>query len=369
MSESGGVVSEPARDAPRRILVRAPTWLGDAVMATPALRALRAAHPGAEIWVEGRPALAELLAPLPGVDRFLPDPGRLAARVRALRAARFDWAVLLPDSARSALGPFLARIPRRVGRARDPLRRALLTRVCATPRVRGRGRGLPTVERYLRITRQLGCPDRGEALELRVAPEARRRLARRLAATGLPPGAELLVVAPGGGFGPSKRWPPRHFARACDGIARQLGLQPLVVTGPGEAALGAALAEAAREPLTRLAGLSLAELVALVERARLLLCNDTGPRHVAAALGTPALVVMGPTDPLHSALPPRVERVLRRKLPCSPCQLRVCPIDHRCLEQLAPERAVAAARELLQSPSSDSWMRATSAASTPMSST
>jgi heptosyltransferase-2 len=344
-------LSEAAERAPRRILVRAPTWLGDAVMATPALRALRAANPDAQICVEGRPALAELLAPLPGVDRFLPDAGRLAGRVRALRAGRFDCALLLPDSARAALGPFLARIPRRIGHARDPLRRALLTQVLETPRVGGRREPLPTLERYLRITRRLGCPDRGHALELRVAAETRRRVARRLASLGLSPEAELLLVAPGGGFGPSKRWPPRHFARACDGAAQQLGLRPVVVTGPGEAALGAALEDAGREPLTRIPGpLGLAELAALVERARLLLCNDSGPRHVAAALGTPAVVVMGPTHPVHSALPRRAERVLRRELACSPCQLRVCPIDHRCLEQLEPERAVAAAAELLSGP-------------------
>ena len=129
---------------PRRILVRLPTWAGDAVMATPALRALRTAHPEAHLAVEGRPALEGLLRGLPSLDAFLPDAGGLWRRVAALRGSAFDWAVLLPDSARAALAPWLARVPRRVGFARDPLRRALLTDPLDPPREPdGRRRPIP----------------------------------------------------------------------------------------------------------------------------------------------------------------------------------------------------------------------------------
>ena len=334
---------------PARILVRAPTWVGDAVMATPALRALRAAHPSAEIVVEGRPALAPLLGALPGIDAYLADAGVLAARTRALRAGRFDWAVLLPDSVRAALGPFLARIPRRTGYARDPLRRALVTEALQAPRSGRRRLPLAGVERYLRITRQLGCPDRGRELELCVEPRAREQAALRLAAQGVGPEDDVLLVTPGASYGPSKRWPPAHFARACDGIARRLGLRPVVAPAPGEAELARAVAEQAATPLTLLLDppLNLAELAALVERARLVLSNDTGPRHLAAALDTPVVVVIGPTNPIHSASEFRDQRVLRENVPCSPCQLRVCPIDQRCLTRIGPERAVAAAESLL----------------------
>ena len=124
---------------PRRILVCLPSWVGDAVMATPALRALRAAHPGAWIGAVGRPALEGLLAGLPSFDAFLPVASRgLRERTRALRAARADVAVLLADSPRAALAPFLARIPCRTGYARDPLRRLLLTDALAPPRENGR---------------------------------------------------------------------------------------------------------------------------------------------------------------------------------------------------------------------------------------
>jgi heptosyltransferase-2 len=333
-----------------RILVRAPNWVGDVVMATPALRALRRAQPGAEITLEGRPFLAGLVRGLPSVDVFLPDagPGTLA-RARALRERGFDWAVLLPDSTRAALGPFLARIPLRAGYAREPLRRALLTLALPPPTEGGRRVPISMIERYLRITRALGCPDAGLAPELVVDAEARERALKRLAEGGLAPGERTLLVTPGASFGSSKLWPPESFAAAADAIARAHGLRVVLAPGPGEEAMARRIAGAMAERAIVLADppTSLAELVALIAGAALQLGNDTGPRHIAVACGVPAVVVMGPTDPRHTAHLPERQRVLREELPCSPCHLKVCPIDHRCMTRLRPERAVAAAAELL----------------------
>jgi len=339
---------------PQRILVRAPTWLGDAVMATPALRALRAAWPNAQITLEGPPAVGALLRGLPSFDRFLPDPGRglraTLARARAIRRSRFDWAVLLPDSPRAALGPYLARVPRRAGYARDPLRRSLLTD--ALEAQHGRRIALAMTERYLRITRHLGCADRGDRLELAVDPEAEDRLSRRLLAHGVASDAKLLVVAPGAAFGPAKRWPPGHFAAAAELIARRLGLLPVIATAAPEARLARAVAGALRVRGVALVdpALDLEGFKALVARAALVLGNDSGPRQVAVALGRPAVVVMGPTDPGHSAQHLGRQRVLRHAVACSPCGLRRCPIDHRCMTRLEPARALAAAEELLSLP-------------------
>ena len=339
---------------PARILVRAPNWVGDVVMATPALRALRRAHPRAEIVLEGRPFLEPLVRGLPSLDGFLAEPpGRglraTVARARALRARAFDWAVLLPDSVRAALAPFLARVPVRAGYARDGARRALLTRSLAPPREAGRRVPIPMVERYLRVTRALGCPDQGEALELVVDAAAAERVAKRLAAAGLPPGAPLVVVTPGASFGASKLWPPEHFASACDGLARRHGLVAVLAPGPGEEALARALASRMKDPALVLVDpcTDLAELAALLAGARLHLGNDTGPRQMAVALGIPTVVLMGPTDPRHSAHALARQRVLREPVACSPCHRAVCPIDHRCMKRLAPERVLEAAAELL----------------------
>ncbi len=340
---------------PRRILVRIPTWVGDAVMATPVLRALRAAHPEAEIVAEARPVLQDLLRGLTSFDRFLADSraglGGLIERTRRLRQADFDWAVLLPDSPRAALGPALAGIPRRAGYARDPLRRLLLTDALPVPRRNGKRVPVPMTERYLRITRALGVPDQGQALELAVDDGARERVARLLSRSGIAADQPIAVVTPGANFGSSKLWPTGHFAAACDGLHRRLGLRAVLSPGPGELRIANAIAEASREDTVALVDPSpgLEELKALVERSRLVLTNDTGPRHIAVALSRPVVVVMGPTDPAITHQHMERQRVLREPVECSPCQLKTCPIDHRCMTRLQPTRAIAAAEELLAS--------------------
>jgi heptosyltransferase-2 len=168
-------------------------------------------------------------------------------------------------------------------------------------------------------------------------------------ATGAIETARLLLVAPGAAFGSSKLWPPEHFARACDGLARRHGLLPVLAPAPGEEAIAQAVVGrmAERALVVSQPEASLAELKALVARASLLLTNDTGPRQIAIALGRPAVVLMGPTDPRHTAHHLERQRVLREEVACSPCHHRTCPIDHRCLTRLAPERVLAAAEELL----------------------
>jgi heptosyltransferase-2 len=338
---------------PERVLVRAPTWLGDAVMATPALRALRAAWPAAEIAVEGRPPIGELLRGLASFDRFLADPGGGGSaafeRARRLRAGRFDLAVLLPDSPRAALAPFLARIPRRVGYARDPLRRALLSEALAPPRSRGRRLPIPMSERYLRIARHLGCRDQGLRLELAVDPAADEALGRELARRGAGSGERLLAVAPGAAYGPAKRWPAGHFAAAAELLARRFALLPVIAPGPLETGLARAIAGALRVRALVLGDppLDVERLKALVARAALVLTNDSGPRQLAVAFDRPVLVAMGPSDPRHTAQHLERQRVLREPTACSPCGRRACPTDHRCLTHLRPERVLAAAGELL----------------------
>jgi heptosyltransferase II len=338
---------------PRRILVRLPNWVGDALMATPALRALRRAHPEAEISVAAGAPLAALLGGLGSVDRWLPKEGRgvraVVGHARELAAGRFDQAVLLPDSVHVALAPWLARVPVRAGYARDLLRRALLTCALAPPRGESGRLPISMIERYLRVTRALGCADAGLELDLPLDPLACERVAKRLALAGVGETEPFVVVTPGASFGASKLWPPEHFAAACDGLRAARGLRSLLAPGPGEEAVAHAIARYAHseplvleEPVT-----TLPELAALIARAKLLLTNDTGPRHMAVALGTPVISLLGPTDPRHTAHLLERQRVLREPVECSPCHLKVCPIDHRCMQRLGPERVLAAAAEVL----------------------
>ncbi len=338
------------------MLVRLPNWVGDVVMATPALRALRATWPEAEIVYEGRPFLRALLGGLAWFDGWRDErkggARELLQRARELRAQRFDLAVVLPDSHGAALGPWLARVPRRAGYDRSPARRWLLTDWLPQPAEGGEVVPIPMVERYLRLARKLGCVDAGDATELAVEAADEATLAEKLAGAGLddPVGAgDLLVVTPGANFGSSKLWPPRHFAATCDELRRRHGLVPVIAPGPSEVEIARAVADAMETPAVVLGEpvTSLGELKALIARARLVLSNDTGPRAMAVALRRPVVVLMGPTDPRYTAMHLERQRVLREEVDCSPCHLKVCPIDHRCMEWLQPARAVAAAEELL----------------------
>ena len=324
-------------------------------MATPALRALRRAHPAARIALLGAAYNGALLRGVESFDEFIPLRGKgfgeMFQSVRTLRARRFDWAVILPDSHRTALEAFCAGIPRRAGYARDVLRRALITHALEAPRENGRRQPFSMIERYLRITRLLGCPDAGEQLDLAVDAEAERRAARTLAARGIGSEQPILLVTPGASYGASKLWPTRYYASACEAIESRFGLVPVLVPAPNAEEIAIA-----REVETRLKACPVAlidppgnleDLKALVARARLVLTNDTGPRHIAVALDRPVVVLMGPTDPRHTAHLLERQRVLREDIPCSPCGLKECPIDHRCMTHLLPERAVEAAAELL----------------------
>jgi heptosyltransferase II len=332
-------------------MVRAPTWVGDVVMCTPVLRALRRAYPGAEICVQARRSVHGLLDGLRSVDALIPELGRgLRATLddaRALRRRGFDQAVLLPDSVRSALGSFLARIPVRAGTARDPLRRALLTHALDVPRdAQGKRVPISMIERYLRVTRAIGVPDDGTRLEVAVHERAIIAVRERLRESGVSPAARIAVVTPGAA---SKLWPPEHFSTACDRLARELDLLPVLAPGPGEEPIAQAIAQAMHgKPLLLVdPPLRLEELVALIRQAVLLLTNDTGPRSIAVALDRPQVVLMGPTDPRHTNHWLDRQRVLREPVECSPCHLKVCPIDHRCMTRITPDRVIRAARELL----------------------
>lgn len=338
---------------PRRILIRSPNPVGDAVMATPALRALRRDHPDAEIVLMGPPQHAGLLRDVSTFDEYLPISGRsvtaIRDRARALGRRSFDWAVVLPDSPRAALEPFLARIPRRAGYARDLLRRMMLTDALPPPMEGGRRVPISMIERYRRITRALGAPDADDSLELVVHDPSRERVAKLLTDRGVGE-APILLVTPGASYGASKLWPPTRFAEACDALARRHGLVPVILPAPSPDEIAIAREVSARVETRHVCvdepG-SLEDLKAMVERCTLLVTNDTGPRHVAVALDRPAITLMGPTDPRHTHHLLARQRVLWEEVECRPCGLKTCPIDHRCLTRLAPQRVVDAADELL----------------------
>jgi heptosyltransferase-2 len=321
-----------------RIVVRAPNWVGDAVLSLGAVRDLRRNFPRSKLVMLARPWVAPLYEAVAEVDGVWPSRGFGADR-RALRG-QFDVAVLLPNSFAAAAVVRAAGIPERWGYATDA-RGPLLTRRTRVPaQVRGRSQ----VYYYRAMLAGIGlavsaAPD----LSLLARAEWRERGAALLGAPG-----PWMGLNPGAFHGSAKRWEPARFAAAGERLARETGARVAIVGGAAERPLGEAIAAAMNVPARVLCGeTTLGELVGVLSSLRLLLTNDSGPMHVAAALGVPVVAVFGPTDWRETGPVGARQRLVREPVHCSPCLLRECPIDHRCMRRVGVDRVVAEARALL----------------------
>ena len=324
-----------------RIVVSCPNWIGDAVMATPALAALRARHADAHLALLARPYVIPVVSPSPYVDAILPwgrpgGPGTCAV-VRQLRRERFDLGILLTNSFRSALVFRLGGVRRRVGYARD-LRSPLLTDRVKPLKAKGAYVPAPVLRSYLDL---VGPPATGEVsirMHLYTTPSDESAADRLYAALGLE-ASRTLVMAPGAAFGQAKCWPPDRFSRIARRAGDELGLRTLVLCAPAERETAAAIAEAsagaavvAPEPLP---GLNVVK--AVVRRARVMVTNDSGLRHFAAAYSIPVVTIFGPTDPRWTETWFPKETKLQATVPCGPCQRRVCREGHlRCMTDVTP---------------------------------
>lgn len=340
--------------AARQILVRAPNWLGDLVMSTAGLRALRQACPRAEITLQVRAGLEPLLAGSPDVDHCVPldrTAGRLRELVDGARASRraggYDLGLCLPDSFSSALLMRASGVRGLVGYRRSG-RGALLD--VAVPRTAHRRTGglIPREEHVAGLLGAIGipCDDMTARLATTAAEEhaADAWLERHHARAG---GRPLVALAPGAGYGPSKCWPAERFAEVGRALAGD-GARIVLLGSSAERDLCARVAGSMGAGSIDLSGaLDLGVLKAILRRAALLVCNDAGARHVAVAFGVPCIVFFGPTSVAKTSL--RLDRVdvVERDVPCRPCYRRTCPIDHRCLTGIAAPDVIALARRRL----------------------
>jgi heptosyltransferase-2 len=336
-----------------QILVRGPNWTGDVVMATPGFRALRARFPEARLVLQLRPGLEALVAGSPWFDEVLPVKSYGAGLValvregRSLRSRGFELGLCLPDSWSAALLMRAAGVERVVGYRRR-WRGAILHVAVSPPAQAGRRLLIAREEHVLALVEAMGAPRCGTQLELFVTDAEEAEASSQLRQAGLAPAGSIALLAPGASFGPSKLWPAERFARVGDALAAE-GVHVVVIGTPAERALTARVVQAMRATATDLGGeLSLGGLKALVRRARLLVCNDAGARHVAVAFGVPAIVMMGPTSLEKTSLNLERVRVLEADVSCRPCYLRECPIDHRCMTRIEPERVVHEARGALE---------------------
>ena len=334
----------------KRLVILAPNWLGDAVMAMPAIADIRRAAPDAEIAVAARPSVAPMFRLVPAINEVVVLEHRASVRRvstwRGLGAEladrKFDTALLLPNSVHAALVATGARIAERWG-YRSSWRARLLTRAIPSPR------GVHQVEFYQRLVSALGFPNGPHEPRLSVAPNVREAAARTLAGAGWDGAAPLAAVAPGAAYGGAKRWPAQSFAELIDALGRD-GVQSLLVGSAADAATADEVLSQIRRRdavLSLVGKTDLAMLAGVLTHCRALVTNDSGAMHLGAAVGVSVTALFGPTNDRATRPIGEGHRVLTNEVWCRPCMLRECPIDHRCMRGIDVGRVHAAARRML----------------------
>jgi heptosyltransferase-2 len=341
-----------------KILVRSTNWVGDAIMALPALRTIRERFSQAQIAIVARPYVVDIYRDQGICDRLIAyDPGGahagLAGRERfakGLRAEKFDVALLLQNAFDAAWLAWRAGIPERVGYARDA-RSILLTKAVAVPQPGE----IPAHEQfyYLELLRRAGWTDSLGAetfIALSVNSKARLDAGERLVAAGARGNARRVAIAAGASYGSAKCWPPERFANVADRLRAQFDADVILFGTATEAqVLSAIRSEMKSKPIDLAGKTAIADLPALLSQCDLFIGNDSGAMHLAAAVGLPVVAVFGSSDPEGTApVTPRCT-IVQEKPYCSPCFLRRCPTDHRCMTRVSPERVVDAARVWLAS--------------------
>ena len=331
-------------------------------MATPVLRAIRRSFPEAKITHIGRPVALEVLCGSNLSDEQIEDySGRrpkllnLIRQARRIGRLRFDLAILLANSFRSALLCRLARIKRIAGYDRDG-RGWLLSDRLAPPRDdRGNYKPLPMVDYYNALASTLGIHVNSPEISLSVTDSGEESAKSLLDSAGVDRSRPIVMLNPGASFGPSKIWPIEAYAAVADTLIERRGAQIIINAAPDERQIALELAGAMGNP----PAINLAEhqnsislLKSLLSLTSLLITNDTGARHIGAAMGASVVTIFGSTDPIWSRIDYPHERIVRIDVTCSPCQKKRCPLPHgpeyhQCMVGITPEMVLAASEELL----------------------
>ena len=329
---------------PFRILIRSSNWLGDAVMSVPAVRAIKAGRPDARITIVAPEKIAPVWRLVTEVDTIISlRGGQLLSAVRLLRhESPFDVAILFPNSLRTALETWLTRIPRRVG-YRGHWRRWLLNQIVRIP-----GKPGPPEHhsmRFLRIARECGADTSNSDRSRPGLQYLKSNVA--MATNGKP---IKIGLCPGAEYGPAKRWLPERFADAAKKINARSSVQWILFGTPRDAIAGKQIATALGDRcVNRVGQTTLDQLIDELRECRLLLTNDTGTMHLAALLGMPVVAIFGSTEPRLTGPLGNDHIVLRHHVECSPCFLRECPIDFRCMRAVTVQEVSDAVLSILDS--------------------
>jgi len=328
-----------------KILVRGTNWIGDAVMSIPALRELRRLFPDARItlhtrsWAEGLFTDASFIDELVTFDKHRWKVKDVIDNAQFLRPDGFDLAILLPNSFESALTSFLTKIPKRFGYNKD-VRGLLLSDPIAVPEWKGRRH---EVFYYLNLISQveqrlLGTSTVSTAfpdISLDISDDRKRAAREQLIGFGVDTTKKLVALGIGSTNSMAKRWPAERYAQLNDRLQADAATQVILVGSSSESDVAERVANfSERKPIDLSGRTDLAEIAAILSVIDLLICNDMGLAHLAPAVGTRTLTIFGPTDPETTRPFSDLAAIVRKNVDCSPCMLRVCPIDHRCMTRI-----------------------------------
>jgi len=333
------------------LAVALPNWVGDVVMATPTLRALRIRFPDERILAVLRPYVRPVVEPNPWTDAFIETGESLGAMrrtVRALRREAPETGVLMPNSLRSALVLWLGGVGRRIGYDRGG-RGRLLTDTLDPPRDGRRFTPTPQITYYLALAGALDAPTDNRQMELATTDEDEAAATAAYGQSGLEPG-QTLLLCPGYAFGPAKGWPVSHWAELVRGARERFGLVSAVLCGPAESAIAEAICDAAGGNCERLdnKGVTLSSAKAVVRMARAMVAVDSGLRHYAAAFDRPVVSLFGPTHIEWTETWHPKEVRLQATVPCGPCQKPVCPTGTaECMWKINPDEVLDALADAL----------------------
>lgn len=332
-----------------KILVRSPNWVGDGVMSLPALMGIKSAFPGAEISILAKPWVADIFRGFSPPDKiiFYESPGKHQGftgkmlLAQKLRKEKFDLAILFPNSFESALIAYLARIPKRAGYNTDGRGLLLTHPVPAAEKKKGH-----QIDYYLKLIDYLGFPIPTRLPRLEITADQATWAHQKLKSLGINK-EPLIGVTPGSFYGPAKQWPIEKFTKLSEMVIESLGARIIILGSQDDRPIAQKILQARQKMGYDFTGqTTLAEAMALIRQCRLMITNDSGLMHVAAALQVPLVAIFGSTDPRHTAPLGEHCRVIRKALPCSPCFKPKCPRNMECMEAISVAEVFAEVKNL-----------------------
>lgn len=332
-----------------KILVRVPNWVGDSILAFPALNTLKKNFPDAEIWIAAQDWVKDLFSMsdmFAGVLSLPKQSGikELRKSAKILRDFRFDKGILFTNSFASALLFFMAKIPNRLGYKKDG-RGFLLTK--GVP-VRNKTSKTHQAHFYLDLLTALGMKEFQEEFLLPIREQDKARAERQLKALNISTEELLIILNPGAYYGSAKRWPPERYAKLASLLQEKYHAQVLIIGSLDEMPLAETISSHMKKSPRILTGeTSLLDLAVLLSFADLLITNDSGPMHVANFLKTPVIALFGPTEPARTGPIQQPSLIIHKGAPCWPCSYRQCPFDHRCMLNISPEEVFQECQRLL----------------------